>query len=543
LADITSPQSLTSFRPTRFQLTIAGALVIAVAAAGFAALINSPIAGVHARLDVPNADHVRVQQPVTIRFDQSVDLSRTRVTLDPIAGFEVTKKSDQLILTPIGAWASEKRYTVLLTDVPNRQHSITLSGWHTVFTTQPRVGIAAVLVDGKAVPDPTQAAMKLNSKLALAFTTPMKTSTVTINVNGQPLPGDKLQWASNNESVTLSVAPYPYQAFTVGVAQGAYSKDNDPLTDNLQASVTAQALVPSNPTSNIGAGFQTLPPIEVVLENSGPSRPQAGLQDADMVYEYISEYSISRMTAIYFNKPPGLIGPVRSCRMINPFLGFAYGGETMCSGGSVGTLHYMFGVPLVPGSINDFDHGNHFFRVTFKVAPHNVYTNGDSGVRLRDEWHLPQPAYTVDPPHPDVEMGQPGDSPTVPLHAVHWDYDAGSKQYMRSDHGTPFVDEQYHTVLHAKNVVVLHVGFHDAGWVEDDNGGAHSIWYDMLGSGPAEVWSDGKLVHATWHMGSGGPQWYFENHQPVWFTDEQGKVMELNSGLTWIHVVGNGQNS
>jgi hypothetical protein len=65
----------------------------------------------------------------------------------------------------------------------------------------------------------------------------------------------------------------------------------------------------------------------------------------------------------------------------------------------------------------------------------------------------------------------------------------------------------------------------------------------MLGSGPAEVWSDGKLVHATWHMGSGGPQWYFENHQPVWFTDEQGKVMELNSGLTWIHVVGNGQNS
>jgi hypothetical protein len=126
---------------------------------------------------------------------------------------------------------------------------------------------------------------------------------------------------------------------------------------------------------------------------------------------------------------------------------------------------------------------------------------------------------------------------------VHWDYDAGSKQYVRSDHGTPFVDEQYHTVLHAKNVVVLHVGFHDAGWVEDDNGGAHSIWYDMLGSGPAEVWSDGKLVHATWHMGSGGTQWYFENHQPVWFTDEQGKVMELNSGLTWIHVVGNGQNS
>jgi Protein of unknown function (DUF3048) N-terminal domain/Protein of unknown function (DUF3048) C-terminal domain len=545
LADITSPKSLTSFRPTRLQLTIAYALVIVVAAAGIATLVwNSPLAGVHARLDVPNSDHVRVQQPVTIRFDQNVDLSRTRVTLDPVAGFEATKQSDRLVLTPIGGWATDKRYTVLLTDVPNSTHSMTLSGWHTVFTTQIRVGIAGVLVDGKTVPDPTQATMRLTSKLAIAFTTAMKTSTVTINVNGQPLTPDKLQWAPSGDSVTLNLAPYPYQAFTVGVAQGAYSEDNDPLTDNLLASVTAQALMPSNPTSNIGPGFQTLPPIEVVVENSGPARPQVGLQDADMVYEYISEYSISRMTAIYFNKPPGLIGPVRSCRMINPFLGFAYGGETMCSGASVGTLHYMFYSPHdVPGSINDFDRGNHFFRVNFKEAPHNLYTKGDDGVRLRDEWHLPQPQYQVDPPHSDVDMGQPADAPSVPLHAVSWSYDAGSKQYLRSDHGTAFTDDQYHAQLHAKNVVVMHVGFHDAGWVEDDNGGAHSIWYDMLGSGPAEVWSDGKLVHATWHMGSGGPQWFYDNHQPVWFTDEQGKVMQLNSGLTWIHVVGNGQTS
>src|SRR5437588_5224082 len=211
LADITSPKSLASFRPTRFQVTIAAALVIVVALAGVAILVlNSPIAGVHARLDVQNADHVRVQQPVTVRFDQSVDLSRTRVTLDPIAGFKVTKKSDRLILTPIGSWATEKRYTVLLTDVPNTHHSFTLSGWRTVFTTQPRVGIAGILVDGKAVADPTQAAMKLNSKLAIAFTTAMKTSTVTINVNGQPLTADKVQWDSSNDSATLSIAHCPY---------------------------------------------------------------------------------------------------------------------------------------------------------------------------------------------------------------------------------------------------------------------------------------------------------------------------------------------
>ena len=325
------------------------------------------------------------------------------------------------------------------------------------------------------------------------------------------------------------------------MAQGAYSKDNDPLTDNLAATVTAQAVEPSNTTSNIPAGYQTLPPFMIVIENSGPARPQVGIQDADMVYEYISEYSISRMTAIYWGKPPGLIGPVRSCRMINPYIGYAFGGETMCSGASVGTLHYMFYDPyFVPGTINDFDQGNHFFRVDFKGAPHNLYTNGDRAMALRDSWKLPNPPYRVDPTHPDIDRGQPADAPSVPMMGVNWAYDGNSGQYLRFDHGTPFTDDQYHAQLHAKNVVLLHVGFHDAGWVEDENGGAHSVWYDVLGSGPAEIWSDGKVVHATWHMGDASQQFY-ENHQPVWFTDEQGKVIELNSGLTWVEVEGNGQ--
>jgi hypothetical protein len=62
----------------------------------------------------------------------------------------------------------------------------------------------------------------------------------------------------------------------------------------------------------------------------------------------------------------------------------------------------------------------------------------------------------------------------------------------------------------------------------------------MLGTGPAEVYSRGQVVHATWHLGSAS-QAYYDNHSPVWFTDEAGKVMVLNSGLTWIHVLGNGQ--
>lgn len=507
-------------------------------------IVNSPVTGVHARLGVHDAEHVHINEPVEVKFDQRVDLSKATAQLDLNTPFSTSKQPDALVLTPQKGWSAGKRYTLTVSDVDSMSHEPVLKNWRAVFTVQPRVGIASVLVDGKPA-DPANAAISLKSKIGLVFTVPMKTTTVTITKDGSPLPVGQVQWSPDSTTATISgIAPVPYATTALGVAQGAYSASNEPMTDPAAtAKITAHPLLPTNPSSGIDANFKPVSPIEIVLENSGDARPQSGLQAADMVYEYVSEYSISRMTAIYFNKPPGLVGPVRSCRMINPYLAYALDGYFECSGASVGTLHYLFGDPLVPGVINDFDQHNHFYRVGFKFAPHNLYTDGDRAITIRNQWALPPPAYSLDPPHDDIDMGQPADAPSVPLHFVQWQYDPGSKQYLRFDHGAPFMDDLAKGQLHAKNVAILHVGFHDAGWVEDDNGGAHSIWYDMLGSGPAEIWSDGKLVHATWHMGQGGAQSFSDNHQAPYFTDEAGKVIELNSGLTWIHVVGNGQTS
>ena len=88
--------------------------------------------------------------------------------------------------------------------------------------------------------------------------------------------------------------------------------------------------------------------------------------------------------------------------------------------------------------------------------------------------------------------------------------------------------------------MIVNVNYHMAGWVEDENGGAGSVWYDMTGQGPAEIYSDGKLVRGAWHMGGAG-QNYWDLNQPMYFTDDQGNLVRMNSGLTWIHVLGNGQ--
>jgi hypothetical protein len=478
-----------------------------------------------------------------IHFDREVDLRHVQVALAPPAAVTLKAVGKQdITIVPMQAWEPARRYRVALGEVPNSAHAASLTGWRAEFTTQPHVGIAGFKVDGQPVSGEADATPY--SKVNAAFTVPMTEATVKFNVNGKPLPATSLAWAKEANSLDLTLPPAPpYQRVEIELAAGGRSKEGDPVTDSSRLALNPLPLEPSNVSSGIGAGFKTRTPIQVVVENSGPARPQVGLQGADIVYEYISEYSISRMTAVYFNNIPGLIGPVRSCRMINPYLDFAYRADFMCSGASVGTLHYMFGdggvLPLVPGTINDFDSGNHFFRVGFKAAPHNLYTSGDRAERLRGEMTPPPPRLVVDPPHPDVEAGQPADPPVVGLHAVNYAYDPGSRQYLRFDHGSPFT-ENGGPQLAVKNIVLLHVPFHDAGWVEDENGGAHCVWYDMLGSGPVEIYSDGKLIHGQWHMGN-GQGWYFQNDQAPYYTDDQGNVIRLNSGLTWIHVLGNGQ--
>jgi hypothetical protein len=379
------------------------------------------------------------------------------------------------------------------------------------------------------------------SHLSVVFTAQVPPAAVTVTLGDKPVPADSLAWSADLLSVEVPLAGIlPYQPVRVAIGVPA------PIAAPAPLQVTMMATVPANSTTGVTPGFRPRTPIEIVVENSGPARPQSGLQDADLVYEYLSEYSTTRMTAVYFARIPDQVGPVRSCRMVNPYLGYAYAGVTVCSGVSDGTGGWIVGTTPgshpVPNIMESTDQSGHFFRVGFRAAPHNLYTSGPRDEPMHNQWAVPDSAYAVDPPHDDVLAGQPADPPQVPLHGVAYAYDSGSGQYLRTDHGAPFIDQVTGQQVHAKNVVLLHVPFHDAGWVEDENGGAHSVWYHLLGSGPAEVYSDGQVVQATWHMGATEQEPYFDNRTPVWFTDEAGRVLLLNTGLTWIHVLGNGQD-
>src|SRR2546423_12012430 len=83
-------------------------------------------------------------------------------------------------------------------------------------------------------------------------------------------------------------------------------------------------------------------PAMVQIENSVLARPLSGLQQADLVYEYLAEGGITRMTAIYF-KPSGSqrIEPVRSARPATIHLWHAYHGVIFYSGANAKVLQMI----------------------------------------------------------------------------------------------------------------------------------------------------------------------------------------------------------
>src|SRR5256886_9768666 len=120
-----------------------------------------------------------------------------------------------------------------------------------------------------------------------------------------------------------------------------------------------------------------LGPAMVQIENSILARPQAGLQQADLVYEYLAEGGITRMTVIYF-KPSGSqrIEPVRSARPVTIRLWHAYHGVIFYSGANVHVLQQIQS-QNIPAVTEGTDGGAYFSRDPSRRAPHNLFTDGD----------------------------------------------------------------------------------------------------------------------------------------------------------------------
>ncbi len=282
--------------------------------------------------------------------------------------------------------------------------------------------------------------------------------------------------------------------------------------------------------------------LAVIIENHPNSRPQSGLENADIVYEMVSEGNITRLLALYYWEAAEKIGPTRSVRPYMVEIAKAYHAPLAHAGGSADGLQAIRTLKM-PNLDEIHNASRYFWRSDQRRMPHNLYTSTDlllEGAEAKNYEMTPLAAL------PEREDNQSEDydleeSEDVSLYYEPAEYiDVVYSTSSRSPYATQyyFHEERYFKFVNnepflsdldipitADNVIVLII---PTGREIKDGETYADI--KLLGSGQAVFFSKGEMALGTWQKSSPSDHFsYYIGNEPAYFS----------SGKTWVHIVPN----
>lgn len=274
------------------------------------------------------------------------------------------------------------------------------------------------------------------------------------------------------------------------------------------------------------------PAVAVKIENTSQARPQTGLENADVVWEEIVEFGVSRLVAVYHSDLPPEIGPIRSIRPVDAKIASPLGGLLAFSGGQDGIVNYLAQTPLQLMSEDAGDPG--FYRIRARSAPHNVYGSLETFLEQADAEHTSPPPgqfeFAARPGRSAAELQGTAASQIrlalAPGVAPRWTWSGERQRWLRSEVSGPAVSAAGER-LSAVNVVVLEAVSYDSGY--DAQLGEPVPDLRLEGSGSGLVATGGKTVPVTWTKPTRG--------SPVELTGPDGTVATLAPGNTWVELV------
>ncbi|MDJ0333204.1 DUF3048 domain-containing protein [Planococcus sp. S3-L1] len=280
-------------------------------------------------------------------------------------------------------------------------------------------------------------------------------------------------------------------------------------------------------------GERAVPPtnsrtVMAVINNHPDARPQTGLTNADMVFEMIAEYDITRFVALYQSDFPETLGPIRSAREYFVQLAAAYDGFFVAHGYSPDAKVLL--ESGVVDHVNGIQHdGTLFQRSSDRVAPHNSYISmenvsramkitqasteysGKSLYYFYDSFEnakLEEQALSV-----SVEYG------TNELFFSDYAYDRETHLYSRSSGGKLTTDKETSEIVEVSNILVF-----EAPHQTIDSKGRQSI--DLTNGGAALLFQAGGVREIEWSSLDG-----------MLVPTANGEPVKLVPGKTWIHIV------
>lgn len=281
------------------------------------------------------------------------------------------------------------------------------------------------------------------------------------------------------------------------------------------------------------------PVFGIMLDNHPEARPQSGLSEASIVYEYKVEGDYTRYLAIFQNSDAKQIGPVRSARPYFVQTIAEYDGIYAHFGGSelgIATINNL--------NVDDLDgmalEGSTFYRNkdVGKISPHNAYTSmkklneglKDSGFdenRTFDGFIFDTSGENI---NSQMEGGNAAEDISIPFnpeYSVNFKYDEGKNSYAIYRDGKEIIDEYNDEEILASNIIIE---FADSFVI----GEAGTLEISHIGQGNGKLITAGKVIDITWTKETATSRTVFKTLN--------GEEIILAPGQTWIETVDNNTN-
>lgn len=271
-------------------------------------------------------------------------------------------------------------------------------------------------------------------------------------------------------------------------------------------------------------------PVAVSIDNHPRARWQAGLSQAEIVYEVEVEHPFTRYLCIFLAKEPERIGPVRSARPYLIYYALEYDGIFVHVGGSEDAFAEIR--RLSAADVDGLYSGAMWrYNDTGKYAPHNMYTTLESirdeaeyyGYRTEAEYegYMFKEKDEILSENFDISSAKEVNIVYNDYNTTDYIYEEENSLYLRFKDEEEHIDELDKKQITAKNIIAIET----SKTVLDNEG---RLFLGTIGQGNGIYITNGESIPITWEKAS-------EKDKLRFYSGDEELV--LNPGNTWIQVV------
>lgn len=250
---------------------------------------------------------------------------------------------------------------------------------------------------------------------------------------------------------------------------------------------------------------------------------QTGLNKADIIYEANVEFPYTRLMAIFNNSDEAIVGPVRSSRYYFSRLAiewsaiFAHcGGQSLKNERIVNLDQMRYPSPYwrdknIGGWINLFTKTQNIREKSRKIGFQEKVNLDNHLLDLRT-----------------LNLSG-GDITKITIqynqkYTISYEYKASANTYLKYINSKPHQDSKTSEQIAVSNIIIQYVPV-----TKIPGDGEGRLEVEVIGEGIAKVFYGGNYILSKWIKKS--------KDQPTVYYDRQGKVLNLNQGSIWIHLV------